>query len=102
MARLCACLAPTTGQARAHLDAMGALGPGHVPADVPGAELSLLPGEHGRAEGPFTALGRTAVGEVTLHNRPVVGARQAHRRATNCSFSWWCRSCCDAGGAVVT
>lgn len=32
MARMCACLATTTGQARAHLDAMGALGPGHVPA----------------------------------------------------------------------
>ncbi|MHA4779538.1 asparagine synthetase B family protein [Streptomyces sp. MSC1_001] len=79
MARLCACLAATTGQARAHLDAMGALGPEHVPAGVPGAELSLLPGETGRAEGPFTAYGRTAVGEVTLHNRPVLLAALAER-----------------------
>ncbi|WP_318211670.1 asparagine synthetase B family protein [Streptomyces sp. SJL17-1] len=81
MARLCACLAATTGQARAHLDAMGALGPGHVPAGVQGAELSLLAGEHGRAEGPFTAHGRTAVGEVTLHNRPVLLAALAELAA---------------------
>ncbi|MEU9297369.1 asparagine synthase-related protein [Streptomyces sp. NPDC048266] len=81
MARLCACLAATTGQARAHLDAMGALGPDHVPTDVPGAELSLLPGETGRAEGPFTAYGRTAVGEVTLHNRPVLLSALAERAA---------------------
>ncbi|MFE9132757.1 asparagine synthetase B family protein [Streptomyces sp. NPDC007355] len=81
MARLCACLAATTGQARAHLDAMGALGPDHVPTDVPGAELSLLPGETGRAEGPFTAYGRTAVGEVTLHNRPALLSALAERAA---------------------
>ncbi|MEK9521541.1 asparagine synthetase B family protein [Streptomyces venezuelae] len=81
MARLCACLAPTTGQARAHVDAMGAPGSGLDPVDVPGAALALLPGEHGRAEGPFTAHGRTAVGEVTLHNRPVLLAALAERAA---------------------
>ncbi len=72
MARFCACLADTTGQAHAHLEAMGAAGPGRVPVDVPGAGLSLIRGEPGRATGPFTAHGRTAVGEVTLHNRPVL------------------------------
>ncbi|MEV8531509.1 asparagine synthase-related protein [Streptomyces sp. NPDC051211] len=81
MARLCACLAATTGQARAHLEAMGAAGPGHVPVDVPGAELGLIPGEPGRATGPFTAYGRTAVGEVTLHNRPVLLSALAARAA---------------------
>lgn len=79
MARLCACLAETTGRARAHLESMGAVGPGHVPVGVPGAELSLVTGEPGRATGPFTAHGRTAVGEVTLHNRPVLFAALAAR-----------------------
>ncbi|MFJ8014893.1 asparagine synthetase B family protein [Streptomyces sp. NPDC096339] len=81
MARLCACLAETTGRARAHLESMGAVGPGHVPVGVPGAELSLVTGEPGRATGPFTAHGRTAVGEVTLHNRPVLFAALAARAA---------------------
>ncbi|MFE2165345.1 asparagine synthetase B family protein [Streptomyces sp. NPDC059447] len=79
MARLCACLAETTGRARAHLESMGAVGPGHVPVGVPGAELSLVSGEPGRAAGPFTAHGRTAVGEVTLHNRRVLFAALAAR-----------------------
>ncbi|MFE1807854.1 MULTISPECIES: asparagine synthetase B family protein [unclassified Streptomyces] len=79
MARLCACLAETTGRARAHLESMGAVGPGHVPVGVPGAELSLVSGEPGRATGPFTAHGRTAVGEVTLHNRRVLFAALAAR-----------------------
>ncbi|MEV7525138.1 asparagine synthase-related protein [Streptomyces sp. NPDC091371] len=70
MARFSACLADSTGQALAHLAAMGAPARGPVPADVPGAGLALIAGEPGRATGPFTALGRTAVGEVTLHNRP--------------------------------
>ncbi|MER5931735.1 asparagine synthetase B family protein [Streptomyces sp. NPDC002054] len=77
MARFCACLADTTGQARAHLEAMGAPAPGHAPAAAPGAGLSLVTGEPGRATGPFTAHGRTAVGEVTLHNRPVLLAALA-------------------------
>ncbi|MFF4009526.1 asparagine synthetase B family protein [Streptomyces sp. NPDC001717] len=79
MARLCACLAETTGRARAHLESMGAVGPGHVPVGVPGAELSLVSGEPGRATGPFTAHGRTAVGEVTLHNRRALFAALAAR-----------------------
>ncbi|QES46935.1 asparagine synthase [Streptomyces venezuelae] len=81
MARFCVCLADTTGQARAHLDAMGvATGPGRAP-DVPGAGLGLVTGEPGRATGPFTALGRTAVGETTLHNRPVLFAALRARAA---------------------
>ncbi|MGR4878255.1 asparagine synthetase B family protein [Streptomyces sp. LARHCF249] len=72
MARFCACLADTTGQALAHLEAMGAAGTGRLPVDVPGAGLGLITGEPGRAAGPFTAYGRTAVGEVTLHNRPAL------------------------------
>ncbi|MEE1742444.1 asparagine synthase-related protein [Streptomyces sp. BE147] len=70
MARLCVSLAPTTGQARSHTEAMGAAGDRRDPVDVPGADLGLVPGEPGRAEGPFTAYGLTAAGEVTLHNRP--------------------------------
>lgn len=81
MARFCACLADTTGQALAHLAAMGAAGPGRSPVDVPGAGMSLIPGEPGRAAGPFTAHGRTAVGEVTLHNRPLLFAALKARTA---------------------
>lgn len=77
MARFCACLADSTGRARAHLEAMGAAGRDHAPVDVQGAALSLITGEPGRATGPFTAYGRTAVGEVTLHNRPVLLAALA-------------------------
>ncbi|WP_326682363.1 asparagine synthetase B family protein [Streptomyces sp. NBC_01237] len=69
MARFCVCLAPATRQARTHIEAMGAAGSGRASLDVPGAELGLIAGEPGRAEGPFTAYGLTAVGEVTLHNR---------------------------------
>lgn len=75
MARFCVCLAPTSERARAHTEAMGAdpvrhRAPGR--AEVPGADVALLRGEPGRAEGPFTACGLTAAGEVTLHNRPVL------------------------------
>ncbi|WP_405690827.1 asparagine synthetase B family protein [Streptomyces sp. NBC_00057] len=70
MARFCVCLAPTTRQARSHVEAMGAAGTGRAVVDVAGADLGLIAGEPGRAEGPFTAYGLTAVGEVTLHNRP--------------------------------
>ncbi|MFE1414204.1 asparagine synthetase B family protein [Streptomyces sp. NPDC085524] len=79
MARLCACLAETTGQALAHLDAMGAAGQNPAPVGVPGAALGLVTGEPGRAAGPFTAHGRTAAGEVTLHNRSVLFAALAAR-----------------------
>ncbi|MEV6400488.1 asparagine synthase-related protein [Streptomyces sp. NPDC051907] len=79
MARFCVSLAPTTGQARAHVEAMGAGGSGRAPVDVPGADLGLIGGEPGRAEGPFTAYGLTAVGEATLHNRPaLLAALAAH------------------------
>ncbi|WP_406447349.1 asparagine synthetase B family protein [Streptomyces sp. NBC_00876] len=71
MARFCVCIAPTTGQARAHVEAMGGSGGDRTVMDgVAGAGLGLIPGEPGRAEGPFAAYGLTAVGEVTLHNRP--------------------------------
>ncbi|MEU0661173.1 asparagine synthetase B family protein [Streptomyces lavendulocolor] len=70
MARFCACLAPTTGLAHAHVAAMGAtVETDRAPVDVPGASLGLVDGEPGRAQGPFAAHGMTAVGEVTLHNR---------------------------------
>ncbi|MEE1806636.1 asparagine synthetase B family protein [Streptomyces sp. BE133] len=72
MARFCVCLAPTTRQARSHVEAMGAAGTGQAAMDVAGADLGLIAGEPGRAEGPFTAYGLTAVGEVTLHNRPAL------------------------------
>ncbi|MFI1395386.1 asparagine synthetase B family protein [Streptomyces sp. NPDC020681] len=62
MARFCACLAPSHGQARDHLAAMGA-----TVGDALG--LALVEDEPGHADGPFTAHGLTAVGEVTLHNR---------------------------------
>ncbi|MFD7286075.1 asparagine synthetase B family protein [Streptomyces sp. NPDC059863] len=64
MARFCACLAATPERAAGHLAAMGAA----VDAGAPGA--ALIRDEPGHATGPFTAYGRTAVGEVTLHNRP--------------------------------
>ncbi|RDG37138.1 asparagine synthetase B family protein [Streptomyces corynorhini] len=66
MARFAVCLAPTAERSRAHLASMGA-------AVRPGAgagRLALVEDEPGYAEGPFTACGRTAVGEVILHNRP--------------------------------
>ncbi|MEV4972537.1 asparagine synthetase B family protein [Streptomyces scopuliridis] len=63
MARFCACLAATPERAAGHLAAMGAA----VGAGAPGA--ALIEDEPGPATGPFTAYGRTAVGEVTLHNR---------------------------------
>ncbi|WP_031079385.1 asparagine synthetase B family protein [Streptomyces sp. NRRL S-118] len=80
MARFCACLAPATGQARAHVTAMGAAATGRAPGDgIPGTALGLIGGEPGRAEGPFTADGLAAVGEVTLHNRAeLLAALTAH------------------------
>ncbi|RSS64048.1 asparagine synthetase B [Streptomyces sp. WAC06614] len=80
MARLVACLAGTTDTAQAHLSTLGATGrpaPGGV---APGAAVGLVGGEPGRAEGPFTVHGLTAVGEVTLHNRPVLLAALAAAR----------------------
>ncbi|MFD6529476.1 asparagine synthetase B family protein [Streptomyces sp. NPDC060184] len=72
MARFCVSLAPTTDGARAHVRAMGAI-PGVGPEiTVPCADAALLRGEPGPAEGPFTACGLTATGEVTLHNVPVL------------------------------
>ncbi|MGW4236986.1 asparagine synthetase B family protein [Streptomyces sp. NPDC004749] len=71
MARFCACLAPAPGRADDHLAAMGAT----VRPQAPG--LALVEGEPGHATGPFTAYGRTAVGEVTLHNRPELFAALA-------------------------
>ncbi|QKW18267.1 asparagine synthase [Kitasatospora sp. NA04385] len=48
-----------------------ATGPAAGPFEVAGRRLSaaLLTGLPGYADGPFTVDGRTAVGEVTLHNR---------------------------------
>ncbi|MCB5181667.1 asparagine synthase [Streptomyces antimicrobicus] len=82
MARLAACLADTTGTAHAQLAALGATdrSAGPDPAALPGAALGLVGDEPGRAEGPFTAHGLTAVGEVTLHNRPVLLAALATAR----------------------
>ncbi|MFD7221054.1 asparagine synthetase B family protein [Streptomyces sp. NPDC059892] len=71
MARFCACLAATPERAAEHLAAMGAA----VDAGAPGA--ALVRDEPGHATGPFTAYGRTAVGEVTLHNRPELFAALA-------------------------
>ncbi|WP_326610625.1 asparagine synthase C-terminal domain-containing protein [Streptomyces scopuliridis] len=68
MARFCACLAATPERAAGHLAAMGAA----VGAGAPGA--ALIQDEPGHATGPFTAYGRTAVGEVTLHNRSALFA----------------------------
>lgn len=68
MTRFCVCLSPTTGRARTEIGAMT----GADPVAVEGAQgfaLGLLRDEPGRAEGPFTADGVTAAGEVTLHNR---------------------------------
>ncbi|MFI6334338.1 asparagine synthetase B family protein [Streptomyces sp. NPDC050535] len=66
MARFCACLAPAPARAEDHLASMGAA-PGRTPGLTTG--LALVEDEPGHAEGPFTAHGLTAVGEVTLHNR---------------------------------
>ncbi|RKN05721.1 asparagine synthetase B family protein [Streptomyces radicis] len=63
MPRCCACAGEAPpDRLRDHLVAMGAT----VPPD--GSALALLDGEPGHATGPFTAEGRAAVGEVTLHN----------------------------------
>ncbi|WP_328958505.1 asparagine synthase C-terminal domain-containing protein [Kitasatospora purpeofusca] len=64
MPRCCALAGPDADRARAHL---AALTGGTAPN---GARAALLPAEPGFATGPFTVDGRTAVGEVTLHNRP--------------------------------
>ncbi|MFF2066285.1 asparagine synthetase B family protein [Streptomyces sp. NPDC058200] len=64
MARFSACLAADPERARDQLAATGA----SVRPDGPA--LALIEDEPGHATGPFTAYGRTAVGEVTLHNRP--------------------------------
>ncbi|MFJ5221676.1 asparagine synthetase B family protein [Streptomyces sp. NPDC088400] len=75
MARFCACLAATPDRAADQLAAMGAT----VRADAPG--IGLVEAEPGPARGPFTAYGRTAVGEVTLHNRPELLAALAQSGA---------------------
>ncbi|MGW6917199.1 asparagine synthetase B family protein [Kitasatospora sp. NPDC054939] len=66
MARCCACTGPDAGRARAHLAAMAG-----TPV-APDATAVLLDREPGFAEGPFTVDATTAVGEATLHNRPVL------------------------------
>ncbi|MEV0036742.1 asparagine synthase-related protein [Streptomyces sp. NPDC050804] len=63
MARFSAFLAADPGHARDQLAATGA------PVRPDGPALALIEDEPGHATGPFTAYGRTAVGEVTLHNR---------------------------------
>ncbi|MEV6103995.1 asparagine synthase-related protein [Streptomyces sp. NPDC051940] len=73
MPRFAAVLAPGRAEARAHLDALGATGPTEDPA-------GLVPAEPGHATAPFTVAGRTAVGEVTLHNRAVLFDALAARR----------------------
>ncbi|MFE3825009.1 asparagine synthetase B family protein [Streptomyces sp. NPDC059092] len=79
MARFCACLAATPERARSHLAAMGAAVRYDAGAGGPGA--ALIHDEPGHATGPFTAYGRTAVGEVTLHNRPELFAALARSGA---------------------
>ncbi|MFJ7999875.1 asparagine synthetase B family protein [Streptomyces sp. NPDC096310] len=79
MARFCACLAATPERARSHLAAMGAAVRYDAGAGGPGA--ALIHDEPGHATGPFTACGRTAVGEVTLHNRPELFAALARSGA---------------------
>ncbi|MFE3737652.1 asparagine synthetase B family protein [Streptomyces sp. NPDC059134] len=79
MARFCACLAATPERARSHLAAMGAAVRDGSGATGPGA--ALIHGEPGHATGPFSACGRTAVGEVTLHNRPELFAALARSGA---------------------
>ncbi|MGW2054564.1 asparagine synthetase B family protein [Streptomyces sp. NPDC001840] len=64
MARFSAFLAADPQHARDQLAATGASVRPEGPA------LALVEDEPGHATGPFTAYGRTAVGEVTLHNRP--------------------------------
>ncbi|MFJ2650990.1 asparagine synthetase B family protein [Streptomyces sp. NPDC087420] len=71
MARFCACLAAEPGRARDQLASMG------VPVRDGAPPLVLIEDEPGYATGPFSAYGRTAVGEVTLHNRPVLFAALA-------------------------
>ncbi|AXG79997.1 asparagine synthetase B family protein [Streptomyces paludis] len=73
MARFVACLAPTPERSAGHLAAMGAAvryGAGAGGGAVRTPHLALVTDEPGYATGPFAAYGRTAVGEVTLHNRP--------------------------------
>ncbi|MEW1723597.1 asparagine synthase C-terminal domain-containing protein [Streptomyces sp. NPDC093109] len=77
MARFAACLAPTPERSAGHLAAMGAavrheVGGGGAAGGgaVRTPHLALVTDEPGYAAGPFAAYGRTAVGEVTLHNRP--------------------------------
>ncbi|MEV7026214.1 asparagine synthase C-terminal domain-containing protein [Kitasatospora sp. NPDC093558] len=64
MPRCCACTGPDPGRARTHLAALTG-----TPVETAAA---LLPAEPGFAEGPFGVDGVTAVGEVTLHNRPAL------------------------------
>ncbi|QXE34985.1 asparagine synthase C-terminal domain-containing protein [Streptomyces sp. GMY02] len=64
MARFSAFLAADPRHARDQLRATGAS------VHPEGPALALVEDEPGHATGPFTAYGRTAVGEVTLHNRP--------------------------------
>ncbi|MER6089709.1 asparagine synthetase B family protein [Streptomyces bluensis] len=71
MARFCACLAAEPEQAREQLAAMGSI----VRPDGPA--VGLIEDEPGHATGPFHAYGHTAVGEVTLHNRPALLAALA-------------------------
>ncbi|MFJ2557845.1 MULTISPECIES: asparagine synthetase B family protein [unclassified Streptomyces] len=79
MARFCACLAATPERARSYLAAMGAAV--RYDAGTAGPGAALIHDEPGHATGPFTAYGRTAVGEVTLHNRPELLAALARSGA---------------------
>ncbi|MEV7087370.1 asparagine synthase C-terminal domain-containing protein [Streptomyces sp. NPDC093085] len=81
MARFCACLAATPDRARSHLAAMGAAVRYDAAAAGPGPGAALIHDEPGHATGPFTACGRTAVGEVTLHNRAELAAALARAGA---------------------
>ncbi|GAA2823676.1 asparagine synthetase B family protein [Kitasatospora sp. CM 4170] len=77
MARCCACTGPDAGRALAHLAALTGRAPAPAHAPGPAAQAALIPGEPGFATGPFSADGATAVGEVTLHNRPELLAELA-------------------------
>ncbi|MFD5750236.1 asparagine synthetase B family protein [Streptomyces sp. NPDC127033] len=81
MTRFCACLATTPERARSHLASMGAAVRYDAGAAGPGPGAALILDEPGHATGPFTACGRTAVGEVTLHNRPELLAALARSGA---------------------
>ncbi|MFD5917006.1 asparagine synthetase B family protein [Kitasatospora sp. NPDC058201] len=74
MPRCCACAGPDADRARAHLASLTgtALPEPGAPAGGGGrdGQAALIHGEPGFATGPFTVDGTTAVGEVTLHNRP--------------------------------